>query len=67
MEGAHQKKIIDLNIDPFDYKFILITKVSMFKDYMDITYVDEASLKFIIQYSKKKKICQLLFFMEILT
>jgi hypothetical protein len=24
-------------------------------------------LKFIIQYSKKKKICQLLFFMEILT
>jgi peptidoglycan/xylan/chitin deacetylase (PgdA/CDA1 family) len=54
MEGAHQKKIIDLNIDPFDYKFIVITKVSMFKDYMDITYVDEASLKFIIQYSKKQ-------------
>jgi hypothetical protein len=55
MEGAHQKKIIDLNyVDPFDYKFIVITKVSMFKDYMDITYVDEASLKFIIHYFKKQ-------------
>lgn len=52
MEGAHNFFFIDLNhVDPFDYKFIVITKISMSKDYMNTTYVDEASLKFAIHYS----------------
>ena len=39
MEDAHQKKIIDLNyVDHFDYKFIIITKINVFKSYMDTTH-----------------------------
>ena len=37
MERVQQNKIIDLNyFDSFNYKFIAIIKVNLFKGYMDI-------------------------------
>ena len=45
MKGARPKKIVD----PFDYKLIIIiTKIDLFKGYIDTTHVDEASLWFAI-------------------
>jgi len=41
-------------IDPFDYTFYIITKINLFKDYMDIRHVDEVSLKFVIHYSRSQ-------------
>ncbi|CAK7348263.1 unnamed protein product [Dovyalis caffra] len=52
VEAAQQKKIVDLGyVDPFDYKLAIITKADLFKDYMDETHIDEASLRFAIHYS----------------
>lgn len=41
-------------IDPFDYTFYIITKINLFKDYIDIRHVDEVSLKFVIHYSRSQ-------------
>ena len=47
------KKNVNLGyVDHFDYKLVVITKINMFKSYMDTTYIDEASLRFQIYYSK---------------
>jgi hypothetical protein len=55
MEYAQQNKIIDLNyVDYFDYKFIIVLKVDVFKSYVNITHIDEASLMFEIYYSKSQ-------------
>jgi hypothetical protein len=36
------KTNIDISyFDPFDYIFIVITKIDLFKDYMDTTHIDE--------------------------
>jgi hypothetical protein len=34
----------------FYYKFTVIKNIDLFKNYIDTTYVDEASLRFSIQY-----------------
>lgn len=48
-------KIIKLNyIDHFDSKFKIIIKVDLFKSCMDITRIDETSLRFAIDYSISK-------------
>lgn len=48
----NKKKIIDLDcIVSFDYKFTIITKIGLFKDYIDATHVDEGNLRFSIHYS----------------
>jgi hypothetical protein len=53
MKGAQQKKIIGLvYIDHFNYNFTIIINVYLFKDHIDITHIDEASLRFAIYYSK---------------
>jgi hypothetical protein len=61
MKDAQKNKIIDLNyIDPFNYKFIIIKKLYVFKSYMDITnIVEEANEREIIR--------QLLFPIYVLT
>jgi hypothetical protein len=52
----NKKKIIDLNyVDHFDYKFIIITKIDVFKSYMDTTHIHEASLRFAISYSRSQR------------
>lgn len=33
-------------IVPFDYKFTIITKICLFKGYIDATHVDEGNLRF---------------------
>jgi len=49
------KKNVNLGyVDHFDYKLVVITKINMFKSYMDTTYIDEASLRFQIYYSKSQ-------------
>jgi len=51
MKDVQQNKSIDLNyIDPFDYKFTIMIKLYVFKGYVDITNIVEASLKFRIHY-----------------
>jgi len=53
MKGAQQKEIISLvYIDHFNFKFTIIINVYLFKDHIDITHIDEASLRFTIHYSK---------------
>lgn len=53
MEGVQQKKIVDLfYVDPFFYKFSIITNVDLFKGYMNTIYVNETSLRFAIHYSR---------------
>ena len=53
MESGHPQKIIDLNYDdPPDYKVNVITKIEMLKGYIDITHIDEVSLRFAIYYSR---------------
>jgi len=61
-----KKKIIDLNYaDTFDYKFVIIKNVNVFKGYMNTTHIHEAGLMFAIYYSRsqwnREIICQLLF------
>ena len=64
------KTIVDLNhVDPFNYKFTIITKVDAFKDYVDTTYIDELNLRFASHYFRSqwnRNNFQLLFLMEIL-
>jgi hypothetical protein len=56
MKVTQLKKIVDLwYVDSFDYKFAIITKVDLFKDYINIIHVDEASLRFAIHYSKSQR------------
>jgi hypothetical protein len=44
MKVAQQKKYNDLNyVGSFDYTFDIITKVELYKGYMDTTHTDEAS------------------------
>jgi len=64
MEGAQQFFLIDLNyVDHFDYKVNFITKLDVFKSYINTAYIDEISLQFAICYDNTRKIiCQLLFF-----
>jgi hypothetical protein len=53
IKGAQQKKIIGLvYIDHFNYKFTIVIKVYLFKDHIDTTNINEASLRFAIHYSK---------------
>jgi len=53
IKGAQQKKIIGLvYIDHFNYKFTIVIKVYLFKDHIDTTHINEASLRFAIHYSK---------------
>ena len=53
MKDAPQKKIIGLvYIDHFNYNFTIIINVYLFKDHIDTTHIDEASLRFAIHYSK---------------
>jgi hypothetical protein len=64
------KTIIDLDyIDPFDYKFTIIKKVDVFKDYVDTTFIDVLSLRFASHYFRSQwnmNNFQLLFLMQIL-
>ena len=49
MEGAQQFFLIGLNyVDHFNYKVNFITKLNMFKSYINTVYIDEISLKFAI-------------------
>jgi hypothetical protein len=62
----NKKKIIDLNYaDTFDYKFVIIKNVNVFKGYMNTTHIHKAGLMFAIYYSRsqwnREIICQLLF------
>jgi hypothetical protein len=41
-------------VDPFDYKLTIIKNVYLFKVYIDTTYDDEGSLRFVIHYSKSQ-------------
>jgi hypothetical protein len=53
IKGAQQKKIIGLvYIDHFNYKFTIVINVYLFKDHIDTTNINEASLRFAIHYSK---------------
>jgi hypothetical protein len=55
MEGAQQFFLIDLNyVDHFDYKVNFITKLDVFKSYINTAYIDEISLKFAICYSREQ-------------
>lgn len=40
-----KRTIVDLGyVDSFDYKFLIITKINLFKGYTIITHVDNADL-----------------------
>lgn len=53
--NVQQKKVINLvHVDHVNYKFTIITKIYLFKNYMDIMYVDETCLMFAIYYSKSQ-------------
>lgn len=39
----NKKKINLKEVDHFDYKFTIFTKINLLKDYMITTYVDETS------------------------
>jgi hypothetical protein len=55
MKGAQQIFFIDKCYDdPFNYKFTIITKVNLFNGYVDITHVDETSLRFAIHYFRSQ-------------
>jgi hypothetical protein len=55
MKGAQQIFFIDICYDdPFNYKFTIITKVNLFNGYVDITHVDETSLRFAIHYFRSQ-------------
>jgi hypothetical protein len=50
--------IINLGyVDPFDYKFTIITKIELFKGYIDITYINKELelIPSIIIYLKRRK------------
>jgi hypothetical protein len=50
-----KKNIINIGYDdPFNYKFTIITKVNLFKGFVDITHVDEISLRFLIHCFRKR-------------
>lgn len=70
MEGVKKKKIVNLNyIDPFDYKVNVITKVGVFKGYVDTKILVKQvwSLEFItLEVNGKEIIHELLFFIQIL-
>lgn len=50
----NKKKINLKEVDHFDYKFTIFTKINLLKDYMITTYVDETSLRFAIYYSRSQ-------------
>jgi hypothetical protein len=51
-EGAKQKNNIYLGyVNHFEYKSIIITKIDLFKIYIDTTHIIEASLRLAIHYS----------------
>jgi hypothetical protein len=41
-------------IDTFDYEFITIIKINLFKNYKDIIYIYETGLKFAVYYPGNK-------------
>lgn len=57
----------DVYIDHFDQKFTIKPNVNLFKGYMYTKYVDEESLRFLIIYSRREIICQLMFIIQNLT
>jgi len=67
---CQEKKIVNLNyIDPFDYKVNVITKVGVFKGYVDTKILVKQvwSLEFItLEVNGKEIIHELLFFIQIL-
>jgi hypothetical protein len=67
---CQEKKIVNLNyIDPFDYKVNVITKIGVFKGYVDTKILVKQvwSLEFItLEVNGKEIIHELLFFIQIL-
>jgi len=53
-EGAKQKKNYLGYVNHFEYKSIIITKIDLFKSYIDTTHVIEASLRLAIHYSRNQ-------------
>jgi len=50
----NKKKVYLGYINHFEYKSIIITKIDLFKSYIDTTHVIEASLRLAIHYSRNQ-------------